>query len=110
MSAHTPGPWEIDHDSTGLIVMAENRPVCIHSQQYRDSPLYSEEQAEEVPCDDEVLANGLLIVAAPDLLAALQACADYLDCIPESAAGGDDEALRLCKQARAAIARAEGHA
>jgi hypothetical protein len=34
---------------------------------------------------------------------ALRACADYLDCIPEGAAGGDDEARRLVKMARKAL-------
>lgn len=42
------------------------------------------------------------------LLAALIARRDYLSCIPESAAGGDDDAVRLAKLATAAIAAAEG--
>lgn len=40
--------------------------------------------------------------------AALIACAEYLECIPESKAGGDDEAGRLAKAARAALAKARG--
>ncbi len=54
------------------------------------------------------LANAQLIAAAPDLLAALKECADYLSCIPESAAGGDDDAVRLQRMAMTAIKRAEG--
>ncbi len=38
---------------------------------------------------------------------ALQACAEYLDCIPESAAGGDDEARSLAWKARAALSLPE---
>ena len=50
----------------------------------------------------------MLLEAAPDLLEALQQCWEYLDCIPESAAGGDDEAVRLAKKARARIKQATG--
>lgn len=46
--------------------------------------------------------------AAPDLYTALQAAFEYLDAIPESAAGGDDEAVRIARQARAALAKARG--
>ena len=47
-----------------------------------------------------------LIVAAPELLLMLNIVTDYLDCIPESAAGGDDEAVQLVRQCRATIAKA----
>jgi len=40
------------------------------------------------------------------LLAALQACWEYMDLIPESAAGGDDEAVRLARIAKEAIIKA----
>ena len=33
----------------------------------------------------------------------LKKCAEYLECIPETAAGGDDEAARLAKLARKAL-------
>jgi hypothetical protein len=41
---------------------------------------------------------------------ALTECANYIDCIPESAAGGDDDAIRLARIARAAIKASEGKA
>jgi hypothetical protein len=41
------------------------------------------------------------------LIGVLRECADYLECIPESAAGGDDEAIRLTRVARAAIAKTQ---
>jgi hypothetical protein len=46
--------------------------------------------------------------AAPALCEALQACRDYLDAIPESAAGGDDEAISLVRKADAVLAKARG--
>jgi hypothetical protein len=52
--------------------------------------------------------NARLIAAAPDLFLALQAAAEYLDGIPESAAGGDDDAVRIARNAFAALAKARG--
>jgi hypothetical protein len=40
------------------------------------------------------------------LAAALRDCRDYLECIPEAAAGGDDEAGRLTRLANAALTAA----
>ena len=34
-----------------------------------------------------------------------QQARDYLSCIPESAAGGDDDAVRIARQCDAALAR-----
>ncbi len=66
--------------------------------------------AEKTPFDRaaDIAARGALIAAAPDLLAALCDCADYMQLIPEPAAGGDDESLRLFKAAAKAIAKATG--
>lgn len=70
-------------NSLSIVVDEENREVC------RVMP-----------------KQATLIAAAPKLLEALRRCADYLDCIPESAAGGDDEAGRLTREARRSIAQA----
>ena len=43
-------------------------------------------------------------VEPPDLATALRACAEYLECIPETAAGGDDAAAKLAQFARSALA------
>jgi hypothetical protein len=43
-----------------------------------------------------------------DLLDSLREAYGYIDCIPETAAGGDDAAIGLAKRLRAAIAKAEG--
>jgi hypothetical protein len=40
------------------------------------------------------------------LIDALRQCRDYLSCIPESAAGGDDDAMRLVKIANVALVHA----
>ena len=44
------------------------------------------------------------------LLSALRDCVDYLNLIPEPAAGGDDDAFDCLKKALAAIASVEGTA
>lgn len=47
------------------------------------------------------------IAAAPDMETALRMCRDYLSCIPESAAGGDDDAVYLARIASEALAKLE---
>ena len=49
-----------------------------------------------------------LHAAAPELLDALREAFGYIDCIPETAAGGDDAAIGLAKRLHAAIAKATG--
>jgi hypothetical protein len=44
----------------------------------------------------------------PQLVEALRECSEYLHDIPHSADGGDDEAVRLARLARAALAAACG--
>ena len=46
--------------------------------------------------------------AAPDMYDALKVAFEYLDAIPETAAGGDDEAIRIARLCRAALAKARG--
>jgi len=46
--------------------------------------------------------------AAPDMYDALKAAFEYLDAIPETAAGGDGEAIRIARLCRAALAKARG--
>ena len=40
------------------------------------------------------------------LIEALRACRDYLSTIPESAAGGDDDAVALCRRVSRVLADA----
>jgi hypothetical protein len=93
---HTPGPWRVARQNpsptTGEWMIAGGKPGYL---------------AEIRDCGSgDVTANARLVAAAPELLAALQQCADYLDCIPEAAAGGCDDARELVRIARNAISKA----
>jgi hypothetical protein len=104
MSKHTPGPWRavnayerieiVGPVDSGAIIAR----MCDHGI-LADGP-------------DQTEANARRIVSVvnshDDLLAALEEAADYLECIPESSAGGDDEAIRICKKARALLAKVNG--
>ncbi|HEJ1524550.1 TPA: hypothetical protein SLU70_001457 [Pseudomonas aeruginosa] len=87
MSKHTPGPWEIERYSDGLIQIVGNvRAVSDHEEHVTTV-------VEAVTRGDE--ANAKLIVAAPDLLDALVALVECEQTTPE-----------LWELARAAIAKA----
>lgn len=62
---HTPPPWELNkyEDFTGFSIWAQGRG-CIAERWY--------DKDQESPYGDEIVANGRLISAAPDLLAALE--------------------------------------
>jgi hypothetical protein len=57
---------------------------------------------------NDFVAYQRLVHAAPDMLAELRAARDYLSCIPEAAAGGDDIAVWLTKRIDAVIEKATG--
>jgi hypothetical protein len=64
----------------------------------------SSEQCPACARYDALQVEALNLIAERDRLReAVELCADYLGCIPESAAGGDDEARRLAKLARGAL-------
>ena len=83
---HTPGPWEADSDA--YVVNEYNRVIA-------DVFINDDDNREERA------ANARLIAAAPELLAALQAVAEYWDGGPYYNKPGEVEALF-----RAAIAKA----
>jgi hypothetical protein len=60
--SHTPGPWEFDYEAGE--VSAPNGTVVLY-------PTMLPDEAEEV-------ANGHLVAAAPDLLAALEDCVNRM--------------------------------
>lgn len=105
MDKHTPGPWNY-------------APILSASESDRGwlVAVTGARIADVWPMNDkrgnyslEAEANCRLIAAAPDLLASLRECCDYLSWgIPESAVGGDDEAIRLTRRASEAIRKAEG--
>lgn len=91
--SHTPGPWEIERYSDGLIQIVGNvRAVSDHEEHVTTV-------VEAVTRGDE--ANARLIAAAPELLEALRACVSR---ITDEVA--DAEFLDEVEQARAAIAKA----
>jgi hypothetical protein len=92
---HTPGPWTITPPN-GTTDDNVSHSICV--------PFCRLADVQEVGKPGESEANAQLISAAPDLLAALKTCADWLSrsvCV-------DD--LEMAANARAAIARAEGGA
>lgn len=89
-TSHTPGPWvacpEVGgEEQIGKVGTGPDGWLGV-AQVFGDTP-------------DEVSANTALIAAAPDLLAALEACLDY----PDHNIGCETE-----REARAAIAKATG--
>jgi hypothetical protein len=86
MTDYAPGPWHAH--KTGIVTFYGTRRIQVASAR---QPLFTAECQE---------ANARLIAAAPELLAALQAVADYW-------AGGDVPEV-LDTQMRAAIAKATG--
>lgn len=94
MSAHTPGPWELDHgdDGDNFTIRADGEFVTrLTKSRYTDDRR-----------DPEAYANAALIAAAPDLLSSLR------DVLAEIDGGGDHFDMSAVSRARAAIARAEG--
>jgi hypothetical protein len=96
---HTPGPWFAQSRamSDGALVIkdSEFNELCV----IRESAdrIYGSQ-------NDTDMANSALIKAAPDLLAALQACANALSRYAHT----DDSADCAAESARDAIAKARG--
>lgn len=93
MSAHTPGPWELDEgdDGDNFTIRADGEFVTrLTKSRYTDDRR-----------DPEAYANAALIAAAPDMLAALRDLLGYVG-------GWDSAPDHPCGKARDAIARAEG--
>lgn len=101
---HTPGPWKyrIATGTADTEIRGEGAAVCVIPYRYGSV--------------ESRAANRYLILAAPDLLAALQAAVPFVRDIAESDAGDDDshphaeDARKVLKAARAALAKAEGGA
>jgi len=90
---HTPGPWSIEISPAGQ--------SSITGEKWCDAVIQPLNiVAERFPAKYEYSANARLIAAAPDLLAALEFCADALN----TEAGGLYKAH--IEQARAAIYKA----
>jgi len=90
---HTPGPWR---KTTGFVADGEHRVIAQYTGS-RESLL-----RWVTPGSTEAEANGRLIAAAPDLLAACEAALQW------AVNGCDDESLPFIKMLRAAVAKATG--
>jgi hypothetical protein len=102
---HTPGPWrftvESVNDEWGIVIDASGGIIAnVNSETGPDAT--SAPAMRQMP----MRANGALLAAAPDLLAALKWIADHGD----AGAGGRPAYHDMRAKARAAIAKAEGGA
>jgi len=88
MSKYTPGPWSVDHN---MNIMSQGRLVAFPG----------------IAAGFPQKANAQLIAAAPELLEALRRVIDCCDIAECQTVPGSPGAL---KNARAAIAKAEGGA
>jgi hypothetical protein len=102
---HTPGPWKFGHHGVEALWIGPD---------YNRAPValvpHDTEAARETSRDD-----ARLMAAAPDLLEALDKLAHYAECQVAAFTSGRphlDMTLfpSLCKEARAAIAKATGSA
>lgn len=98
MNKHTPGPWVEFRDADSHDIIA---PDGVHIARM-------EPRNSASPLEDQD-ADARLIAAAPDLLAALEACESFLmDGTPDSDVSPLESAVRSV--ARAAIRKARGEA
>lgn len=95
MSKHTPGPWTWGDDYWGLYGSGPDNEV-LSDATYENMWLSFGNKRE---------ANGRLIAAAPDMLAALREIAATVVYAPE---GGHEEVAECVRIARCAIAKATG--
>lgn len=98
----TPGPWRLNRGAV-LTVEADGHVGPIAELRSRLDFAGMDPRVAETR-----EANARLVEAAPNLFDVLRDCFEYLDCIPESAVGGDDEAVALARRARAALEAAAG--
>lgn len=129
MSKHSPGPWifgveEWDDDAARRKPVA--KPFDYSGPGHYDNPsIFGADGNEIVGCDEYMVfrnpADIRLLVAAPDLLEALKSAAEYLhdksgclwlgsDFQRGCRCSEDCSSIAVWKQARAAIAKAEGSA
>ena len=85
---------------------AQHNPAKREMYGYPDGIMVAE-GAREIALVTASVLEARRIVALPDVEAALRLCRDYLSCIPESAAGGDDDAVYLARIASEALAKLE---
>ena len=102
---HTNGPWIDDGDNIGVEITVAGEPVFLTICRIENPGLYLTTESEV-----EEKSNKRLILAAPELLAALKWMTDEFLChVNFNPAGGDSDAFHAyINQARLVIAKAEG--
>jgi hypothetical protein len=98
MHAFTPGPWAYDRDFFQVFVKGDADPAVIATID-SDVALAGLEQAH---------ADGRLIAAAPELLAALKGMVEEFEKFSRYGSTLAREANAACHAARTAVAKAEG--
>ena len=98
---HTPGPWELFELKDHMRILIPGLEIALIWHGRADFP------------PPDILANARLIAAAPDLLELARKVAGYLEYLPallEEAqmVGHAGNCTIIAKEARAAIAKAEG--
>lgn len=97
MNQHTPGPWVVYPETDGTEIYAVDWEPGLPIRQFIARPARG----------DNWIANGRLIAAAPDLLAALKEVMGWINnWEPEFLQ--DDDWPAAAERARAAIAKATG--
>lgn len=106
MSEHTPGPWE-------MLLSDNATPFILHG---KDAHLYGIDDRDHLVCvmpaeitrNFNSFANARLITAAPDLLEALKNTVRQIEESNWGIKSPSQYETIVLKQARAAIAKAEG--
>lgn len=104
---HTPGPWKIGDEYGPVmdeIVAATGGTVCVVWTHKSRSALRGATHRREADPAPDLLANAQLIIAAPDLLEALEGVEPYL----EEDQDDDGDYSERVRAVRAAIAKARG--
>lgn len=110
VTKHTPGPWASDDSGRVYAIGGGYVPLRtpFREDAFTDGPNRSDHPEETL------LANAILIAAAPDLLRSLKGCADALGLASQSFRANNPRAAipnlydLHVEAARAAIAKAEG--
>lgn len=104
---HTPGPWKFEpHGAYASDFLGEDWPLGYISQASPPVPIFALGPILEYPTD-QLLANGRLIAAAPDLLDALVEAEKHFGPFADITINGEHDAddVRVVAQIRAALAK-----
>jgi len=115
---HTPAPWVLTirpgmGEASSDATVAEINLSLERGQAYRGGIAYMQ-SAEHIDGigKDELIANARLISAAPDMLDALEQCAEYFDKFADADHDQDgfvpNEAMQMLTLVMNAIAKTEG--